>query len=79
MCHHARVPQDQDEIEPGSPGDLSVGVVGLGYVGLPLVVAFAEAGASVVAVDTDIRKIDALPARHHVHRGRLADSAGRRS
>jgi UDP-N-acetyl-D-glucosamine dehydrogenase len=38
-------------------------VVGLGYVGLPLAVAFAEAGDSVVALDTDVRKIAAI------HRG----------
>jgi UDP-N-acetyl-D-glucosamine dehydrogenase len=30
-----------------------VGVVGLGYVGLPLAVAFAESGATVVGVDLD--------------------------
>jgi UDP-N-acetyl-D-glucosamine dehydrogenase len=39
-----------------------VGVVGLGYVGLPLVVAFAEAGAEVVAVEVDPRKIRAIRA-----------------
>ncbi len=39
---------------------MSIGVVGLGYVGLPLVVAFAEAGEEVIAVDVDQRKIDAL-------------------
>lgn len=37
-----------------------VGVVGLGYVGLPLAVAFAEAGHSVVGVDTDTRKVGAV-------------------
>ena len=37
-----------------------VGVVGLGYVGLPLVVAFAEAGAEVIAVDVDPRKVRAI-------------------
>jgi UDP-N-acetyl-D-glucosamine dehydrogenase len=36
---------------------MSVGIIGLGYVGLPLAVAFAEAGESVVAVDVDPRKI----------------------
>src|SRR5947209_19394001 len=41
---------------------MSVGVIGLGYVGLPLVVAFAEAGESVVAVDVDPRKIAAIKA-----------------
>ena len=32
---------------------MKVGIVGLGYVGLPLAVAFAEAGAEVVGVDVD--------------------------
>jgi UDP-N-acetyl-D-glucosamine dehydrogenase len=36
---------------------MSVGVIGLGYVGLPLVVAFAEAGEHVVGVDVDARKV----------------------
>ncbi len=39
---------------------MSVGIVGLGYVGLPLAVAFAEAGQDVVAVDVDARKIEAI-------------------
>jgi UDP-N-acetyl-D-glucosamine dehydrogenase len=39
---------------------MSVGVIGLGYVGLPLAVAFAEAGEQVVAVDVDSRKIEAI-------------------
>ena len=37
-----------------------VGVVGLGYVGLPLVVAFAEQGFQVVGVDVDSRKVASL-------------------
>ena len=41
---------------------MSVGVIGLGYVGLPLVVAFAEAGEEVLAVDIDQRKVDAIAA-----------------
>src|ERR1700760_4314062 len=39
---------------------MAIGVIGLGYVGLPLVVAFAEAGESVVAVDADPRKVAAI-------------------
>jgi UDP-N-acetyl-D-glucosamine dehydrogenase len=39
---------------------MSVGVIGLGYVGLPLAVAFAEAGEQVVAVDVDRAKIAAI-------------------
>jgi UDP-N-acetyl-D-glucosamine dehydrogenase len=38
-------------------GTPTVGVVGLGYVGLPLAVAFAESGATVVGVDTDARRV----------------------
>jgi UDP-N-acetyl-D-glucosamine dehydrogenase len=37
-----------------------VAVIGLGYVGLPLAVAFAEAGYRVVGIDLDERKIDAI-------------------
>ena len=38
----------------------SVGVIGLGYVGLPLAVAFAEAGYRVVALDVDVSKIASI-------------------
>jgi UDP-N-acetyl-D-glucosamine dehydrogenase len=41
---------------------MTVGIMGLGYVGLPLAVAFAEEGHDVVAVDVDPRKIEALNA-----------------
>jgi UDP-N-acetyl-D-glucosamine dehydrogenase len=40
----------------------TVGVIGLGYVGLPLAVAFAQEGCDVIAVDVDSRKIDAIAA-----------------
>jgi UDP-N-acetyl-D-glucosamine dehydrogenase len=39
---------------------MTVGVIGLGYVGLPLVVAFAEAGDQVVALDIDPHKVAAI-------------------
>ncbi len=39
---------------------MSIGIVGLGYVGLPLAVAFAEAGCEVVGVDVDHAKISGL-------------------
>jgi UDP-N-acetyl-D-glucosamine dehydrogenase len=41
---------------------MAIGVIGLGYVGLPLAVAFAEAGEHVVAVDVDARKVAAVAA-----------------
>ena len=37
-----------------------IGIVGMGYVGLPLAVAFAEIGFHVVGVDVDVRKVDSL-------------------
>jgi UDP-N-acetyl-D-glucosamine dehydrogenase len=37
-----------------------VGIIGLGYVGLPLGVAFAEAGHEVIGLDADPRKLEAL-------------------
>jgi UDP-N-acetyl-D-glucosamine dehydrogenase len=37
-----------------------VAVIGLGYVGLPLATAFAEAGLSVVGLDVDDRKVAAV-------------------
>ncbi len=40
----------------------TVGIIGLGYVGLPLAVAFAREGCEVIAVDIDPRKIEAIEA-----------------
>ena len=40
----------------------AVAVVGLGYVGLPLAVEFAQAGFNVIGVDVDQRKVDTLNA-----------------
>jgi UDP-N-acetyl-D-glucosamine dehydrogenase len=46
---------------------MSVGIVGLGYVGLPLAVAFAEAGVRVVGVDSDPGKVSGVrEGRSHV-------------
>ncbi len=41
-------------------GDVRVGVVGLGYVGLPLALEFARAGLTVVGIDTDVGKVASL-------------------
>ncbi len=43
----------------GSP---TIGLVGLGYVGLPLAVAFAESGAQVLGVDSDTARLRRLAA-----------------
>src|SRR3989449_6414302 len=34
-----------------------VGLIGLGYVGLPLAVAFAESGATVIGLDVDPTRV----------------------
>jgi UDP-N-acetyl-D-glucosamine dehydrogenase len=39
---------------------MRIGIVGLGYVGLPLAAAFCEAGHDVIGVDTDARVVEAL-------------------
>lgn len=41
-----------------------VAIIGLGYVGLPLAVAFAEAGFPVIGIDVDPTKVDAINAGH---------------
>jgi UDP-N-acetyl-D-glucosamine dehydrogenase len=47
--------------------DACVAVLGLGYVGLPLALAFAEEGFDVVGLDVDPRKVEALQkGRSHV-------------
>jgi UDP-N-acetyl-D-glucosamine dehydrogenase len=41
---------------------MRIGIIGLGYVGLPLAVAFGEAGCEVVGLDVDQSKVEALNA-----------------
>ncbi len=38
----------------------AIGVIGLGYVGLPLAIAFAQAGFTVVGFDVDRERVAAL-------------------
>ncbi|HEY8502457.1 MAG TPA: NAD(P)-binding domain-containing protein, partial [Solirubrobacterales bacterium] len=41
---------------------MQIGIIGLGYVGMPLAVAFAESGCEVVGLDVDATKVEALNA-----------------
>ena len=43
-------------------GDLTVGVVGLGYVGLPLAVEIARSGLRVVGFDVDAETVEGINA-----------------
>jgi len=51
---------------------MNIGIIGLGYVGLPLAVAFAEAGHDIVGVDTDNRRASGI-ARGHSHVEDISD------
>src|ERR1700743_2502607 len=53
---------------------MKIALVGLGYLGLPLAVAFAEAGQEVVGFDTDPARVDDLNAGHS-HIEDVPDSA----
>ena len=47
-------------VEKFAAGRTKVGIIGLGYVGLPLAVLLAEAGYQVIGVDTDEEKVAAV-------------------
>ncbi len=56
-------PAGRVPLTPYTGGQVTtVGVIGLGYVGLPLAVAFAQEGCEVIAVDVDSRKVEAIAA-----------------
>lgn len=54
------IEQDRQE----RPADRRIAVIGLGYVGLPLAISFAEAGLRVVGVDAYQGRVDELNAGH---------------
>ncbi|MCX6967718.1 MAG: nucleotide sugar dehydrogenase [Verrucomicrobia bacterium] len=47
-------------LEKLASGDAQVAVIGLGYVGLPLAVVFAESGYKVIGIDLDPNKVNAI-------------------
>ncbi|MDR2338861.1 MAG: nucleotide sugar dehydrogenase [Deltaproteobacteria bacterium] len=56
-----------------------IAIVGLGYVGLPLALSFAEAGYQVLGLDVDSEKVQKITRREsyigHISKNRLRDSA----
>lgn len=62
-------------------GSAVVGVVGLGYVGLPLGLGFVKNGLKVLGLDVDSSKIDAINAGQsyieHIAAGPIAEAVGK--
>src|SRR5689334_7387971 len=56
------------------PSNRRIAVIGLGYVGLPVAIAFAGAGNSVIGFDIDDRRVEELRAGHD--RTREVDASG---
>lgn len=69
MTHH-------DLIAQISSREAKIGIIGLGYVGLPLALAFLQAGFHVLGFDTDEQKIELLNAGksylHHIDASRIS-------
>ena len=63
MAESAQMKINQ-EVDPAR--EETIAVVGLGYVGLPLVREFTRGGAKVVGFDIDAKKVKALAAGKHV-------------
>ena len=61
--------------------EATVGVVGLGYVGLPLSIGFARAGFPVLGFDTDSRRVaqvnDGEQVIRHIPRKAMREQIGR--
>ena len=54
---HGTTPPHDLLLRKFSERTATVGVIGLGYVGLPLAVAFARAGYTVIGIDVDAAKV----------------------
>ncbi len=54
------VPETSPPAAADAPATFDVAIVGAGYVGVPLACVFAEAGRSVLLVDVDAERVDAL-------------------
>jgi UDP-N-acetyl-D-glucosamine dehydrogenase len=67
-------------VERARRRDLTIGILGLGYVGLPLAEAYLKAGFRVLGFDVDQSKVDALVAGttyiKHIPDARLAEMNG---
>ena len=62
MYNLSRRPIAFCQLHPETDKTAIIGIVGLGYVGLPLALRFAETGFHVIGFDIDSDKIKALDA-----------------
>src|SRR5271155_4423995 len=57
--------------------NLKIGIIGCGYVGLPLALRFADTGHTVLGFDTDPKKVDSLNAGRsyiqHIPEAKIAE------
>jgi UDP-N-acetyl-D-glucosamine dehydrogenase len=68
MDHAMTEPLSQGLLRAIDQRTAKVGIIGLGYVGLPLALTFARASFQVIGFDTDPVKVDALNAgRSYIH------------
>ena len=56
------MPQPAQFAERAASGDLTIGIIGLGYVGLPTAIGFHDAGFNVWGVDVSQRTVDMVKA-----------------
>ena len=49
-----------DQLKKIEVGEFTAAVIGLGYIGLPLLLRFAESGARAIGIDIDAKKIEQL-------------------
>ena len=60
-----------------SKKDKSIAIVGLGYVGLPLALTFAEKNFSVIGIDIDQQKVTKLKNKktylRHINNSRISE------
>ena len=60
-----------------SKKDKSIAIVGLGYVGLPLALTFAEKSFSVIGIDIDKQKVTKLKNKEsylrHINKSRITE------
>jgi UDP-N-acetyl-D-glucosamine dehydrogenase len=80
---HVEAPQVLDRLlERIRTRTARVGIIGLGYVGLPLLLLFEESGFEVLGFDTDPAKVDALGRGdsyiRHIPTGRIRKAFGSR-